>query len=92
MYVFTMEKSREERAEQHKSAFEMVDTRPVNGKSVNRLTRANDPMTELKAAESPQTLRAWISTVAYWIREMLWRRRFWSKLDQGIDHGEESGS
>jgi hypothetical protein len=85
-----MEKSKEEKAKKGQSSFEMVDTRPINGKSANRSTKARDLKVDLVASQGPRTFKSWTSMVAYWIREMLWRRRFWGRVDQGVESREDT--
>jgi hypothetical protein len=86
-----MEKSKEGQFDQPDRAVEMVDTRPVNGRMANHSNRVAETIVDPDVNQDPYGLVAWISLVVFWIREMLWRRRFWSKLLKGPDDRQGTG-
>ncbi len=55
----------------------MFDTRPVNGKSSGDLVRSSQSQSSTELKQEEPSLREWLDLAVHWIRELVWRTRFW---------------
>jgi hypothetical protein len=75
-----MEKSKENKSKSRLSAVETYDTRPVNGSSTSQTDRS--PVTQFAdtADHAPVSLKEWLESIVYWIKELRWRSRYWLSM------------
>jgi hypothetical protein len=69
-----MEKPQEKQAGQRMHSFEGTETIT---KPENTADRASTGEQEVAATRQFPPDIGWLALAAYWIREMLWRRKFW---------------
>ncbi|MDF1500561.1 MAG: hypothetical protein P1P76_08835 [Anaerolineales bacterium] len=77
-----MEKSQEGQAQNRLNPLDILDTRAANGKRAVRSIQSGRPGVDSGPMQDSTSLRGWLDLAAYWIRELLWRRRFWSRMDR----------
>ena len=80
IYMFTMEKSKENKSKSRLSTMKTYDTRPVNGSSATQNDRG--PITQFTepADHDAVSIKEWLASVVYWIKELRWRSRYWLSM------------
>lgn len=72
-----MEKSEQKRSDSQLKSWEMPDTRPVNGKRLDSSRRSTEDPSPAIAEREGRSLGAMLSLISYWLKELIWRARFW---------------
>lgn len=80
-----MEKSKEGQPQTRFSSLETFDTRPVKSRRDSKTELPGFQTGDAMKLDEKSSIREWIGLVVYWIRELLWRRRFWSKMLRDSD-------
>jgi hypothetical protein len=82
-----MEKSQEKQAGHHLRSFERTDQ---ISKPEIKPDRSSTVEHDRGGVWNDGPIKRWLSLAAYWVREMLWRRKFWQGIqsDQDRPHDE----